>query len=316
MMPLPIQLAPRPEESVHSFVLRLLRENGATATEAQKAVQEDSRRRIGDLDARPFAEWSGQPCTWFELRLPKRVRSDRWFEIELFGTRWRDDLLLRGTRQQICPLCIEAAGVGRLEWDLLMYCACHVHGTMLVDMCHACGSSIQACRPALEMCRCGAYLTDTPRSTAAAPEVTAWCAMLSSKLAYHLGGAVADVPLTLAPFRGLSLDGATRLVQAFAGGKRAYRGAVLDATTTWLNSAAVHVLVQEGLSSLARLEIWGRVDGSAAVASALAEQTVRGVSQRDRSAAALALRHVAARPTWRNIRSQLHRQEELFEDPP
>ena len=82
-----------------------------------------------------------------------------------------------------------------------------------------------------------------------------------------------------------------------------------------MNSAAVHVLVQDGLSSLALLETWGRVDGSAAMASALAEQTVRGVSQHDRSAAALALRQVTAKSTWRNARCGLQRQEELFDDP-
>lgn len=299
------------------FMSRLLASNCSNVKEALQLHRNVYRRHVRATDVALFSELAGVPKPWFEWRIPQSVERDRWTEFELFGHRWRSDWLLRGTHQQVCPHCLAESGFARLEWDLQPYVACHIHGTVLQDHCGDCGKAILPDRPSLDVCGCAGFITHHPPQAIAAPTVVVrWCAWLSAQLNPLAGptsiSADDGLPTLCA---GCSPDGAYRLIQALAGGPRAFRGAQMDCATPWLSTSATLDVLQTGIETLECLARGTRPvrRPDKGAADGLAEQAVRGVTAWDRAAASRLANELNARSRWRNVKPAIHQQLELFE---
>lgn len=317
MTALPVFCAPYDDEGAMSFINRALVRNASSVKDALQFHRKVYRRHVQASDAVLFSELTCLPPDWFAWRIPRNVARDRWTEIELFGMRWRNDWLLRGTHQQVCPQCLHEGGFCRLEWDLQAYAACHIHGVVLQDTCRACGKAILADRPSVEVCACGGCITSFPSDAPPAPEpVVRWCQWLSRRLTsateMPTEAGDADVPALCA---GCSPDGAFRLIQAMAGGPRGFKGALMESSTPWLNTETTVELLLAGLETLEAMALKtrrGRTHDKGS-ADALSEQAVRGVTPWDRATAARLAGVVGAKSRWRNVKPVIHQQLELFE---
>jgi hypothetical protein len=314
---LPIEVQPADAESVTGYLLRLLALNGANVKEVLALHRRTHRKHLAVDDLSLFSALAGVPVPWFEHRTPRSVGQDRWMEFDLFGHRWRNDWLLRGLRQQVCPACIREHGFARMEWDLMPYTACHLHGIVLQDDCTACRNALAPDRPALEVCKCGHFLAKQREESCAAPEeILAWCSWLSGRVQAEpdsrAGHAIPGLPSSLV---GTSPDGAYRLIHAFAGGPRAFRGERMESDRPWLSTQQVGDLVSKGLQALFSLEpSHSAVHLGTGAADGLAEQSVRGITAWDRAVAGKLLRQIRLKPRWRNVSARFQHQLNLFEE--
>jgi hypothetical protein len=302
---------PAADEGAVSFLIRALALNGGSIREALEYAYGHSRRHIHADAAGAFSQLTGLPQSWFEHRLPSFSGRDRWREVHLFGHTWRDDWILRGPHQQVCPRCLSEQGYARTEWDLIAYPACHHHGLILLDHCGRCGRGISPDRPALEVCSCGRYLV--AESRAADPAVVQWSRLVVSTLAKT---AVIDgVGLgAMEPLRGMTIDGAYRALLAFGGGQDALKGCVLTGVAPWLRSADLHDVLAVALQRMGTPTSAPRSTRThlQRCADSLAEQKLRGVSQFDRAAAGRLLEAIGQPPKWRNRQPIFHDQLDLF----
>lgn len=312
---LPVELTPHPDESAGGFMLRTLAANGANPRELLAMVRGSVRRQLATADAALFRDLTGVEHLWFEQRIPQDRRGDRWMEVKLFGSRWRDDWTLRGQHGQVCPACLLEFGYARLAWDLTAFVACPIHGRLLLDRCDACGRALQPHRPAVDVCRCGSFIEASGSGeNAVGAEILGWCQWLTESLKC----ALSDSPTPPAPNRllhGLSLDGAYRLVIALGGGTRELRGASMNSVCWWLSTEAVSQALGAGLDVLRQLEA-GRVASpqrGLGCGDALAEQSLRGVTLADRHAAAGWLAKLKLPSRWRNRQPVIHQQGDLFD---
>lgn len=315
MAKLPVELTPHPDESAGGFMLRVLTANGANPRELLALVRGSVRRQLAAADAALFRDLTGVDQVWFEQRIPQDRRGDRWMEVKLFGSRWRDDWTLRGQHGQVCPVCLLEFGYARLAWDLTAFVACPIHGRLLLDRCDGCGRALQPHRPAVDVCRCGSFIeASASDEQGVSGEVLAWCQWLAESLGCALG----NLPRPPAPNRllgGLSLDGAYRLVIALGGGTRELRGASMNSVCWWLSTEAVAQALGAGLDVLRQLET-GRMalpQQGLGCGDALAEQSLRGVTLADRHAAAGWLAKLKLPSRWRNRKAVIHQQGDLFD---
>ncbi|MCX2864304.1 TniQ family protein [Paucibacter sp. PLA-PC-4] len=316
MSPLPISAPPRQPESASGYMLRVLSLNGAHVKEAMAYCRTARSMRPLASDAELFAELTGVPVAWFHNRLPAPHTRDRWREVDLFGRRWRSAWLLRDLHQQVCPVCLREQGIARLEWDLMAYPACHIHKVLLQDMCWSCGRAISPRRPSLEVCNCGGFIAAATGETAAIdPALQAWVAWLSMQLLTDCSAPQPTDLERIAPqVRGLSPDGAFRLIYSFAGGGKAFCGEQMLGGKTWLSSAQMAGLLRDGLAALQAPARGVLLPTKAGTPSALAEQAEAGVTAWDRAVAAREVRRLKLGRRWRNAVPRCPQQQELFED--
>lgn len=308
MTELPLKSPPVEEESAAGYVLRLLASNGASLRELranQSVTSSDLSSVLANLaDIAP---------EWFRHRLPTALISDGWAEVEIFGMRWREPWLLRGPRHQVCPACLVERGFAAKAWDLIAYPACHIHRIVLQDRCVRCGGAIRDDRPALTVCSCGAILANAgAESIPASPVVVAWCSGLAAALERRSSYFRANLFELERWLGGTSPDGAYRLAIAFAGGNQAFRRALIASQRCWLPSSAVHDLMHHGLEGLRREAPLPSVERQA-IADALAEQQLAGITSWDRAIATKELTRLALRPHRRIDASRAALQLTLFD---
>lgn len=313
---LAIEVVPAPQESASGLLLRALVANGANVRELLALTRGSPRRQIVPDDAPLYESLTGIPASWFTQRIAVATRGDHWVELDVFGSRWRNDWNLRGQHAQVCPECLAAFGFARLEWDLTAFVACPVHGEVLVDRCQACGRALMPNRPAVDVCRCGAFIARAKGGHQAADAlVLQWCRWLSGALLAAMGEAGHPPPTPIRSLAGLSPDGSFRLAVCLGGGVRALRGAHLHSASPWLGTSAVHAILREGLSALLDVEQGRppRIELGLGCGDSLAEQSVRGITFADRQAASHLRQRLRLRSRWRDLTRVLHRQGDLFE---
>lgn len=316
MSALSIQVMPALQESASGLLLRALVANGANVRELLALTRGSKRRQIVPDDAPLYEALTGIPAGWFTQRIAAEIRGDHWVELEIFGSRWRSDWTLRGQHAQVCPECLAAFGFARLEWDLTAFVACPIHGSVLIDRCQACGRALMPNRPAVDVCRCGAFISGAKDGPQAADSlVIQWCRWLSEALLAAMGEASPPVLTPIPSLAGLSPDGSFRLAISLGGGVRALRGAHLHSASPWLGTLAVHAILRDGLSAFLDVEHGRppRVELGLGCGDSLAEQAVRGITFADRQAASHLRRRLRLRSRWRDLTRALHRQGDLFE---
>lgn len=306
-----VDCEPRDHESVSGYLIRALALNSSSVREVLEHIYGHGRRHIRFEAAAAFSQLTGVAQAWFEHRLPKYTERDRGSEMDLFGRVWRGDWAHRGTHQQVCLACLEESGHARVEWDLTAYVACHVHGGILLDRCGQCGRGISPDRPALDICSCGRFLEmATPPAD---PRVRVWSAMLSD--AVCSGEAIrGDGSGVTSLLRGMTADGAYRVLLAFGGGHNALRGRMLNGAEPWLTSLDLHEVLATALARMAwpAGAPWGGRTDVQRCANSLAEQKFRGISAFDRVAAGHLLDALGLPSKWRNRYPAYHDQLDLF----
>jgi len=312
-------VAPAPQESAYGLLLRTLVANGANVRELLALTRNNTRRQIVASDAPLYEALTGVPSAWFAERIPTELRGESWAELEVFGSRWRNDWTLRGQHTQVCPPCLIEFGFARLEWDLTPFVACPIHGEVLVDRCYDCGRALMPNRPAVDICRCGSFIgAATEHRQTADPLVLQWCRWLSATLLAAMGQAPYPAQAPIQSLSSLSPDGSYRLAVCFGGGVRALRGAHLNSASPWLGTSAVHAILRDGLTALMDIEHGRppRVELGLGCGDSLAEQAVRGVAAADRHAASHLRQRLRLRSRWRNMKQVVHEQGDLFEGLP
>lgn len=163
-----LHLSPPMSESFAGYLLRLAAANsyagiadflksvypGKLSTDLAKAFQElrTSREslkmlgRVGAGDARALMRFLWQ-------QLPDGAIYYQDCRIE------PDSLLSRSA--QVCPRCLEEAGMALEDWDLAPVVACPKHDIALLDTC-TCGEPITWRRHQLHFCNCGNDLRELP----------------------------------------------------------------------------------------------------------------------------------------------------------
>jgi len=317
--PLPTQVLADSRESASSFLLRVMAANRITPWQLYSAAGRPRPRNLHDEDIRALSHATQTPAQWFEWRVSQTTRIDGELHVRLFGQVWRPGRMLRRIRQQVCPACLREHGLARWEWDLTAFCACPEHGVLLQDHCDHCHQSLGANRPSLDVCRCRHYLSHRHTTLALAdPQLVNWCDWISRRL--QLERSAPALPSGMASlFAGLSIDAATRVVAAFAGGARHIETGKLNSTQPWLTTSVVASVMSQGLQELASFAQAGsaRCELSSQGIADLEDLVVSGLSAADRATAAWLLGRVRGRRRLR-VRAvmAMAQQGDLFEEAP
>jgi hypothetical protein len=148
---LPVSVAPRPGESIESWLEHLADANGLTTAQLLAATDHG---RAGNR----YLTLAPSPETIARLAALARVDEKDVYAatlasfdgtaLDLTGLDPADRLLLPAGRRprldpahgtQICPACIADTGAWKTAWRLLLVTACTDHGLVLVAECPSCG---------------------------------------------------------------------------------------------------------------------------------------------------------------------------------
>lgn len=214
-VPLPIQLQPIEDESGLGFILRVFCANGLSTTCGRRQLGIKNWRSLTLEDVIVLSIITQTPPDWLTLRL--MIRSAQFQEhFQYFGHTFRSQAAKPNMSAKICPDCAREKRWCNRTWILPGAVACPFHFRRLIDTCNQCGRTITWRRPAVEICACGRYLSDSnwnpPRVDR---NIVSWSKWLDTRLRQPtLTDAAADglVPRLL---NHLTIDGATAVVCAF-----------------------------------------------------------------------------------------------------
>lgn len=215
--PLPVVLEPDLAESGMGYLLRVAGRNGMNLPSLLRWLGTSSLRAITAESVRVIAHATEAQPLWMATHLPVTIRGGRNRRIDLLGCRWTIRQALRLSRPQICRLCLRERASCQALWDLTGVFACWRHRCLLETRCRHCQRFIEWFRPAVEVCKCGRYLSapfeDAPASIESS-RAMAWIGYL----AWSLGGADVAKPADghwPSWMEALSPDGQFAVVQAF-----------------------------------------------------------------------------------------------------
>ncbi|MGW8788758.1 TniQ family protein [Heyndrickxia sporothermodurans] len=158
-MRLAVRSAPKADETLHAFVLRLATANGHDHPGwILAAAGLGSTFATAPCDLAGLSGLTGGLATVDAL-----ARAACW---DARGREGR--MLLSGkpvaasalalAHARICPACVDAVGTVRALWDLRCVSACPDHDVRLTDRCPRCGRRLGWMRPGPGICPCGAPL--------------------------------------------------------------------------------------------------------------------------------------------------------------
>ena len=208
--PLPLRIAPFPDESLPGFTVRLAERNGF---ESVGWLLELAGIRAGrtmffgrDLDrlsALSLVDRDTLASMGFEELADGR-------HCLLLGRSLRRSHVRIGNRH-FCPACLVEAPYSRRCWDLSVVQICPTHLLRLVDRCDGCGKAISWLNPYIRRCRCGFDLACS-QTRAVNPDQAAATGLLVG-IADH--GRTGDLA---GPVARLTLSGLVDLLAVLGGG--------------------------------------------------------------------------------------------------
>jgi hypothetical protein len=308
---LTVMVDPDERESVPSYLLRCFAANRVRPHEVYRWL---GLRWTGYLEPEhvpTLATVTRSALPWLRSRVAAPV-PDAHGQLAWAGWRWRRTRCMRRAHHQLCPLCIHAEGIGRLEWELDFVPVCARHRRLLIDHCPVCGASIGWQRPSIDVCRCKRYFR--PRAEddkiTLTEDVEYWLQWLIDSIRWRGSSGLALPSELAAVLPGApSPDGVWRVLHAFG-----VRPVALPNNTgvvrrsVRLGRRETLDLVGRGFHRLRRME---RLDvGDEVHTGALRLQTVCGVTSGDR----LLAKHLLSRVLpGRSDAAMRGRQLELFE---
>lgn len=314
-LPLMAATPPEQDESSYGFLIRIANQN--------QILPSNRGQILGRNFASPFADdsevaqraWLTQTSPdWHRWRTAYLRAVDHRQTFQLFGQGWLHRWSLRLSRQQVCCECIRTTQRAHYLWDLTACCACPQHGTVLNDICPHCHQSLSPLRPSLEICRCKRFIWAHRSAVLADPILLGWCTWVQGSIRPECSAETLwPQPLRIL-FDGLSVEGATIVVLAFAGGKSTLQTAKLNSTAPWLTSEDMALHMTEGLQKLQRY-----LDSGAAGAYLetggvrdLEDLATHGLNPHDRQRATWLLKRLRSRKVRPSVLLAMQRQQELF----
>lgn len=313
LSPLPIRLAPGDDESVLSLLFRTAQANGLDLLRL--------RQWLGlpywvPLPARscPALAWiSGVPTAWLARRAIQATLHSGERRYLFMDHDFGKGSINFACRGRICPPCVKRRKYTRATWQLRAICGCVEHACILMDNCPICGALLDWQRPAIDICRCGRFLTAPVQHPVPLPEtVLNWICWNEARLENPetiIPAEAFGLPKLLSP---LTIDGALRFVLSI--GLQPHPAALDHADDRrHLSSEGTSVLVERALERLT--DIGDQPENLASLGStvhlpALERMRSRGISESDRRFAAWLLTTLqggrdAASKSGRRQRGQL-----------
>ena len=247
--PLPVRVVAVDDESGIGRLARTLWANGTTFRRAEAWLHVALNRPWRDADVRTLA-WATQTSfEWLSHRsfLHPEARADKWCRFA--GHALRSAASPPGRSARMCCRCVRERGYCKASWLIRAIPGGAVHG-LLTDACRHCGRRIAWDRPAIDVCTCGRYLVTEPAEEGLSTRAAAWTRWLESRLGFsqeHANAKEASLPLLLDR---LSVDGASRLVEAF-GLLRKPADSTSGATAAARTASGCAAMIERGLRRLA-----------------------------------------------------------------
>lgn len=144
-----------PEESGNGYALRMLGRNSLAFSELAELVASIGHRYLASSAAPYIAFLFGAQASQVRRAIPELFVRRGKTEVHFMGHLLTRPYLVRHTRPQLCPICIEEKGYAKAVWDLALATACSEHEVHLVDRCSTCSRAISWRRPGLLTCMCG-----------------------------------------------------------------------------------------------------------------------------------------------------------------
>lgn len=246
---LPLARELRAHESGMSWILRNASANLVTISWM--------RCRLGIDKPRPFRaeDAPGLSCLidGSIIDLAARLPTDHAIGqggLRYLGHAFASRAYVRSRNPQVCAICVHALGFCLAEWDIAAYTVCCDHGVLMVERCASCRQHLSWDRPAIDVCRCGRYITG-PNEAVGAEEALVLSSIIR-KVVRSGGMTSANLELP-AWWSLLSLDGALRLIVAMG----ASRGGFETARSSKVYRATVEhwaEFVSRGLRRLCEYE--------------------------------------------------------------
>lgn len=141
-------------ESLSGYCWRIYVENGHELCSQVRMALKDVH--FGAEAEHVLAQFLGADI-FAKIRATQRVAVERWNTYT--GPKW----FALAKTPRICPTCIGENGFHALLWDHPLMKACGIHGTLLIQRCHACGAVLNW-RTLLRgwICGCGAHVHRAP----------------------------------------------------------------------------------------------------------------------------------------------------------
>jgi hypothetical protein len=147
---LPIKIMPSMNESLYGFVMRIAASNGY-----------------------PYLSWvfELEPCLKSRFsyhKVPIANALSRLIGLSNTESMFLEKSLLKykhvalvhhSSKFRMCPECVNENGYLDYMWEVAFSSACPYHGIQLIDTCSECSSKLSWDRVHIEMCKCGADLT-------------------------------------------------------------------------------------------------------------------------------------------------------------
>lgn len=252
VVPLPVRVVTIDDESGIGRLARTFWTNATTKRRAEVWLQVALNRPWKSADVRTLA-WATQTSfEWLSHRsfLHPEVRTDRWCRFA--GHAFRSTASPPGRSARMCCRCVRERGYCKVSWLMRTVPGCAEHGLFL-DACRHCGRRITWDRPAIDVCTCGRYLVSDQAGEGLSAQVTAWARWVEWRMGFAQVRGDAQgvtVPLLL---DALSVDGASRLVEAF-GLLRAPADSTCAATAAARTATGFAAVIGRGLRRLAAVD--------------------------------------------------------------
>ena len=311
IQPLPVCLDGYQDESGLSYVFRSCLANGLSLVDARSWLGLTTWNSISRRDIQTMSWALGVDYAWLLQRMivSHGTGLDRVFGF--YGQCFGGGMLNFIRSARLCPECLKQEKYGRATWLLLGICGCHQHQCLLLERCPYCQRLISWNRPAIDVCRCGGFLTAKEnRGTCLSKQAIAWNHWIEVSLAYpgeHISPMDFALPVI---FRSLSVDGAIRLVHAM--GLLLNPDHLLRDTTMKIRSCSeMSGIVERALERLAILNINDRRScqrlGELIHLPVLEKMKFRGMTFEDRNCAAVLMEnlHFKEKRTGRLPKGQL-----------
>lgn len=213
LSPLPIRLAPGDDESIISLLYRTAQANGMDLQHLRQWLGLPYWVPLPTRSCPALAWISGVSTAWLARRAIQATLLSGAQRYLFMDHEFGKGSINFACRARICPFCVKRQKYMRAAWQLRTICGCIEHACILMDSCPVCGALLDWQRPAIDICRCGRFLTAPAQQQPPLPErVSNWIRWNEVRLENPETTIPAEtfgLPKLLSP---LSIDGALRFV--------------------------------------------------------------------------------------------------------
>jgi len=156
--PLPVKVEPDPGESGLGFLLRVARANGLSLASLFEIASLPRSLWMSERAVLTLAQATEVDLEWLRSHSVITCSRDGHRCFEWRGQLWACPLSLRGTRPQVCPICLQEGRTCLQDWELSGAVVCVHHRCSLIDICGHCGKRLSWWRPAIDVCTCGHFI--------------------------------------------------------------------------------------------------------------------------------------------------------------